>query len=265
MHRLLIPFTLVACAPAFGGDCTSEEAKIDSFVLGGSAIVCVCFVPGEQVMTILDTPAGGTATLTNIQIAWQSNFGGQPDTLEAAIIVYDMNQEGAANPATFAPLCPELEGCILPGPVLADGFLNDFNVAAFDITLPESRFGIALEFLNQNSGNIFAPSVVSDTDGHNNVGGVIRNWVKVIPGGWMSSQGLGVSGDWIIRAIVEVCDATAPCPWDISGNGQVDTPDLLALLGQWGLDPGGPPDFDGNGMVDVTDLLKLLGAWGPCP
>ncbi|MCZ6755560.1 MAG: DUF1929 domain-containing protein [Gemmatimonadetes bacterium] len=59
--------------------------------------------------------------------------------------------------------------------------------------------------------------------------------------------------------------ASAPCPWDLGGNGNVDVPDLLALLAAWGSNPGGPPDFDGNGMVAVPDLLALLSAWGPCP
>ena len=267
MDRLLAPAALAAIVPTLAGTgpCTSEEAKIDSLVAGGTANVCPCFVPGEVTMTILDTPSGGTATLSKIQIFWQSAFGGQPDILEQAIIIYDMNQDGPVDPGTFDPLCSEAEGCILLGPVLADGFLNEFNVLPLGITLPENRFGIGLEFLNQNAGNLFAPSVVSDDDGHNDVGGIVRNWVFVIPGGWFSSEALGVTGDWVIRAVVEVCEDQPPCPWDVSGNGQVDVPDLLSLLGQWNLDPGGPPDFDGNGAVDVADLLKLLGQWGPCP
>ncbi len=59
--------------------------------------------------------------------------------------------------------------------------------------------------------------------------------------------------------------ASALCPWDLSGNGGVDVPDLLELLAAWGTNPGGPPDFDGDGMVDLTDLLTLLAAWGACP
>ena len=261
MIRMIAPAILVVAAPtlAQGPDCTIEEAKVDSFVIAGSANVCPCFVPGEIAMTILDTPAGGAATLANMQIAWQSFFGGQPDTLEQAIILYDMNQDGPANPATFSPLLT------LDGPVLSDGFINVFNVLELGVELPENRFGIGLQFFNQSAGNPFAPTVISDTDGHNNAGGVVRNWVFVIPGGWAQSQLLGVSGDWVLRAEVEVCDAVPPCPWDLSGNNEVDVSDLLALLGQWGFDPGGPPDFDGNGAVDVADLLKLLGQWGPCP
>ncbi len=254
--------------PAPGGPlCVEEEVKNDSFVLGGSANACPCFAPGEEAMVILDTPAGDSAVLSKIQIGWQSVFGGQPDTLEAALIVYDMNQTGDAVPATFVPLCEEIEGCILPGPVLSDGFLNEFNVLPFGIVLPESRFGISLEIgTDQLGGNpFFTPSVVSDTNGHNNHGGVVRNWVKVNGTTWQASQSLGISGDWIIRAIVEVCEVVQPCPWDLNANDMVDVSDLLVLLGLWGSDPGEPPDFDGDGTVAVGDLLALLAHWGNCP
>ncbi|MHC4787359.1 MAG: glycoside hydrolase family 16 protein [Planctomycetota bacterium] len=55
-----------------------------------------------------------------------------------------------------------------------------------------------------------------------------------------------------------------PCPWDLDGDCIVSVTDFLALLAQWGTNPGGPPDFDGGG-VGVTDFLLLLAHWGPCP
>lgn len=58
---------------------------------------------------------------------------------------------------------------------------------------------------------------------------------------------------------------TAVCPADLDGDGIVGAPDLIALLGAWGPNPGDPADFDGDDIVGTTDLLGLLGAWGPCP
>ena len=52
------------------------------------------------------------------------------------------------------------------------------------------------------------------------------------------------------------------CPADLDGDGDVDTADLLALLGAWGTPDG---DVDGDGDTDTADLLALLGAWGECP
>ncbi len=43
------------------------------------------------------------------------------------------------------------------------------------------------------------------------------------------------------------------CDWDLDGDDNVGTTDLLLLLGAWG-DPYG-----------TADLVELLGNWGPCP
>ncbi len=72
----------------------------------------------------------------------------------------------------------------------------------------------------------------------------------------------GTSGDLDGNGVPDECE---PCPWDLDGNGSVDTVDFLDLIGQWGTDPDGPPDFDDNGTVDTMDLLELLANWGQCP
>ena len=54
----------------------------------------------------------------------------------------------------------------------------------------------------------------------------------------------------------------APCPADFDGDGDIDTADLLFLLGSWGTADG---DVDGDGDTDTADLLALLAAWGECP
>jgi WD40 repeat protein len=59
-------------------------------------------------------------------------------------------------------------------------------------------------------------------------------------------------------------NCAAPCPADLTADGQVGVPDLLILMLLWGADPGGPPDFDGDGEVGVTDLIQLFTAWGSC-
>jgi len=52
------------------------------------------------------------------------------------------------------------------------------------------------------------------------------------------------------------------CPGDFDGDNDVDTADLLHLLGAWGTPNG---DVDGDGDTDTADLLALLGGWGTCP
>jgi hypothetical protein len=60
---------------------------------------------------------------------------------------------------------------------------------------------------------------------------------------------------------VDVIDGNA-CPADFDDDGDVDTADLLFLLGAWGTPDG---DVDGDGDTDTADLLALLAAWGECP
>ena len=69
---------------------------------------------------------------------------------------------------------------------------------------------------------------------------------------------LGTSEDMNENGIPDECE----CPADFDGDGDVDTADLLFLLGAWGT-PDGDVDFDGD--TDTSDLLALLAAWGECP
>ena len=68
----------------------------------------------------------------------------------------------------------------------------------------------------------------------------------------------GYEDDYVV-----VLSLSAPdCPWDFDGDGDVDSSDLLFLLGAWGTPAG---DTDGDGDTDTADLLGLLGHWGDCP
>jgi len=53
------------------------------------------------------------------------------------------------------------------------------------------------------------------------------------------------------------------CDADVSGDGEVNVTDLLAVIDQWG-QSNSPADINGDGVVDVTDLLEVVGNWGPC-
>ncbi len=58
------------------------------------------------------------------------------------------------------------------------------------------------------------------------------------------------SHSYIDNIVVELPVA---CAWDLDGDDDVGTNDLILLLGSWG-NPYG-----------TADLIELLGAWGPCP
>jgi hypothetical protein len=62
------------------------------------------------------------------------------------------------------------------------------------------------------------------------------------------------------------------CHGDITGDGQVNVNDLLAVINAWGPCPAPPatcpPDIappGGDGQVNVNDLLGVINAWGACP
>jgi hypothetical protein len=80
-------------------------------------------------------------------------------------------------------------------------------------------------------------------------------WLVVAPWSWTDSAACGAR----YTALVTL---DPYCPADFDGDGDVDTADLLFLLGAWGRPEG---DLDCDGDTDTADLLALLAAWGECP
>jgi hypothetical protein len=164
---------------------------------GAGTTACPCFVPGEQAGTVFDLPATWyPLEVLRVGIGWGSAFGGAPQTLEQAIHLYEGGLPDPGTP-TFT----------LPGPQLTDGFFNDFNIEAApgDKTIDSGPFTVTLEFLNSNSGDFFAPSVVHDGNGCQ----AGKNVVRVQPGGtWSSACALGVTGDWVFTVRVRCSDPT---------------------------------------------------------
>ncbi|MDP6061010.1 MAG: C1 family peptidase [Pirellulaceae bacterium] len=63
----------------------------------------------------------------------------------------------------------------------------------------------------------------------------------------------------------EASSCVVPCVGDITGDGLVDTSDLLELISAWDCADCQAEDVDGDGIVTAGDLLQLLAAWGACP
>ncbi|MCE9619177.1 MAG: hypothetical protein K8R92_04640 [Planctomycetes bacterium] len=59
--------------------------------------------------------------------------------------------------------------------------------------------------------------------------------------------------------------ATASCPADLDGSGEVDSGDIGLMLLDFGPCPGCPSDLDGSGEVDGGDIGLALLDFGPCP
>jgi hypothetical protein len=270
--RTLGVATLSVCISraAFG---VEVAVKNDCIAGTGQGNICPCFVAGEEAAAWLTAPCSGN--IVEVQIFWRSLLGGQPVSVENAILIYSAGAFPTPGPVMInnTPGNPQ---AIIPSPPLTDGFLNQFRFLSQTVPLnvPVTQnqvFVVSLRFLNAST--ILRPSVVSDV--HQNTPECPfpqcqagKNGVKEVSGAWTSACALGVSGDWIIRAVID-CGVATPCPADIDDNGQVNVDDLLAVISGWGPCNNCAPDIhpppDGNNQVNVDDLLLVISSWGPCP
>ncbi len=179
------------CASAHADEIT---VKNDSLGNGGTAAVCPCFVASEEAAVWLTSPCDGN--IVAIQIFWRSLLGGAAPSLEDSIIVYEAGN--FPNPGA-------VKDSFL-GPALQDGGLNEFRYEDENQTIPISipvtageEFVVSLRFFNTNNNDPFLPSIASDSQGCQPG----KNAVKVNGAVWQSACTLGVSGDWVIRAVID--------------------------------------------------------------
>jgi len=192
-----------------------EEPPVQNHT-GGGQTVCPCFIAGEEAGSVLLAPvAHYPIEILRVGIGWGSQFGGSPQQQEAAVNVY-----GAGLPNPGAPISS------LPGPVLSDGFINEYNLEplAGEIVVSSGPFTVTLEFLNENAGNFFAPSVVHDGNGCQPG----KNVIFAIPGGWMDGCAAGLSGDWVFYAVYRPVNCTTGAGEEIVAQSNV--PALLPPL-----------------------------------
>ena len=180
--------TVVAVAAFAAPNSCPEEAPLKNYT-GGGSVICPCFAQGEEAGAVLQAPAQHyPIEILRVGIGWASQYGGAPQSLEEAIHIY---AAGLPNPGT--PIFS------LPGPVMNDGYINEFNLEPLsgEITINSGPFTVTLEFLNANAGDPFAPSMIHDGNGCQPG----KNVVYAVPGGWYDARTLGVTGDWIVYAI----------------------------------------------------------------
>ncbi|MEX0877019.1 MAG: GC-type dockerin domain-anchored protein [Phycisphaerales bacterium] len=225
--------TAVICAAGlltsvFGSMAIADEVTVrnDSLQDGGTVAICPCFVAGEEAAVWLTSPCDGE--IVAIQIFWRSLGGGAQVSLEDSIIVYE-----AGNFPNPGPIKDSFDA-----PALSDGGLNEFRYEDENQTIPISipveqgeEFVVSLRFFNTNNTNPSLPSVVADTSGCQQG----KNTVKVNGQFWASACDLGVSGDWVIRAVID-CGGDpvgAACLPDGTCAEGLTEDQTLALGGSW--------------------------------
>ncbi len=191
--RSSLAATLVALALAVPRPVGAAEVVLqnDSVTDFGSVAIQVGFVAGESAAAWLTSVCDGD--LTKVQVLWLSFTGGAPDTLGESVSVFEAG--------AFPVPGPQL--VVLDGPLMQDGFFNEFTLPApIPVAIGETVV-VAFQFLSNPPA--LGPSVVTDVDGC--MAG--KNSIFAIPPNqWVAACPLGLSGDFAIRAVVDCPDAT---------------------------------------------------------
>lgn len=251
---------LLACAatPLDAQISCPEEPAVENSQ-GAGTTTCPCFVAGEEAGAVFEVPASHyPIEILRVGIGWGSQFGGTPQVLEQSIRI---RQGGLPTPGAII--------FELPGPVLSDGFINEFDLEPLpgEVIVNSGAFTVTLAFANSNAGMVFDPSIVHDGNGC--IPG--QNVVYAIPGGWFDACALGVSGDWLVQVVYRQVSCGPGAPEFVRGecndDGSVNIADAIQLLAF--LFPSGPPptpscldacDANDDAMINIADAIALLSA-----
>ena len=234
---------LVILSLALGLPTTAEAEEVvvqnDSLMDFSQGFIQVGFAGGESAAAWLTSPCNGD--ITKLQVLWRSQSGGAPDSLEDSITVFE--------PGAF-PI-PGAERVVLSGPVMVDGPINEFTLPVPLAVQTNDEFVVSFKFLDDPP--IVGPSVVTDADGCQ----VPKNSLFAIPpSAWFDSCLLGVSGDFVIRAVVD-CPAGAGTLTIFPTSGTtIDTINHdLALIAEV---PAGVTMVSFSATLDGNDVTPLL-------
>lgn len=243
MHRTLRSLLLASLAPALAapavaqGPCPSEPTVNNH--TGPGTVACPCFVAGERAGAVFQVPpAHYPIEILRVGVGWGSLMGGNPQSLEQSLLIYPA---GLPNPGT-----PILD---LPGPVLNDGFINEFDIEALpgQVIVSGGPFTVAVELANAST--FLGPTFVHDGAGCQPG----RNVVFAIPGGWRDACTLGVSGNWVFHVVYRRVNCGGDGPFCVTSANSVGPGALIGSFGSPSLSAanliltaqGGPPGQPG--------------------
>ncbi len=210
---------LLASAATLGAAGAETVVQNDGFMSGDTAGFQAGFVAGEMGASRLVLPAGRQL------LAVRLLFGGAATTKTVTLHVWDDTAGTTAPGAELFSGDFDVTG--------ADNALHDLNVAGDNVFVP-AQFRIGIEF--QHNG---LPSIARDADG---TVAADKNFIYANLGAglvWVKSQSLGLTGDWILRAVVS------------DGGGAPDagvTPDASV-----GPDAGNGGSCTGNGDCTIGE------------
>ncbi len=185
---------VLGAVPALAAEVTVQNDSVTDF---SQVAIQAGFAANEVAASWLTSPCDGD--IVAVQMFWRSVTGGTGAQLGDSFTI----AEGGAFPLPGAVLA------VLAGPLLQDGFLNEFRFLDEGGTVPlvvpvtnGQTFVVGFKFFDPPP--ISGPSVTTDTDGCQ----AGRNTIFAIPpSSWFSACALGVSGDFVIRAVVNCSEA----------------------------------------------------------
>jgi hypothetical protein len=160
--------------------------KNDSVADFSQVAIQAGFISREKAAAWLTTPCQGN--IVKLQIYWLSVSGATGGSLEWSLEIF----QAGSFPTPGTRLVELL------GPWMVDGVLNEFTLTVPIAVEQNETFVVSFEF--ENTPNPFlGPSVVTDIDGCQ----AGKNGIFAIPGGWINSCEVPLSGDFVIRAVVD--------------------------------------------------------------
>ena len=206
---LLAALALPPSDRAHAAEVTVQNDSVTDFA---QVAIQAGFAANERGAAWLTSPCEGD--IVAVQVFWRSQFGSVGSQLGDSITV----SQAGTFPVPGAPLA------VLVGPLMQDGFLNEFRFLDEAGTIPlqvpvTTGQGFVVDFRFFDPPPILGPSLVTDIDGCQ----AGKNGIFAIPpSSWFSSCALGVSGDFVIRAVVDCADV-APVPIFSDGFESGDT------------------------------------------
>jgi uncharacterized repeat protein (TIGR01451 family) len=239
----MIAFLLgLAGSPLRAAEMTVQN---DSLIDFGTAVVVTGFIADGAAGSWLTSPCAGD--LRAVQVFWRSQSGTSGQTIHFAIDIY--RSGSFPNPGMLAET--------IGGPVLNDGVINEFrfldenNVIPLIVPVTQGETVVVALVFAEAPPAPAGPSVVRDTNGIV----PLRNTILSNFGSgfeWRSAESLGVSGDWVIRAVVD-CQQGAQQA-DVAVGLTADPTSYVAgaaLNYTILVDNAGPAGAPGTTVVDV--------------
>lgn len=211
----------LACLIAGNASAVEMTVQNDSLTNFGSAIIESGFVHGEKGASWLTSPCDGN--IVAVQIFWLSATAATGQVLGDSINIY--------RSGTFPT--PGALAQQIDGPLLTDGAINEYRYLDDNSTVPlvvpvsnNETFVVAYTFSDDPPTS--GPSLAVDSDGIHTGRNAIYAHLFGTTYAWLSSESFSVSGDWVIRAVVN-CQASVSNA-DVS-TSMSTTPTLYAVGG----------------------------------